>query len=125
QLQSKINNFKIEAFPDNPENYQVIHINGAILVHYAGAKFSDTKTDDLIVQDVNPEFDIYLKIRGLHGNTGCYAALKLVRDALTGFCNDEFKKMYPVEEKCLGEEGGIWEYMITFRTEMIAIELDS
>lgn len=125
RLATLAGDYRVESFPDDPENYKMLHRNGAILVHYAGAKFAKTKTDDFIVQDVNPDFDIYLKVRGLRGNTGCYAALKSVRDLLTGFCNGEFNPMYPVEEQCLGFSQGIWEYVITFRTEMLYTELDS
>lgn len=123
RLKQEIPDLLIEGFPEKPEQFQLIHPKGAILVHYQGADYSNTKATDAIVQDKKLEFALTVVTRHLRSNEGAYAYLDDIRRILTGYKIDGCSKMYPVKENFLSENAGIWQYSINFVLTTPVIEV--
>lgn len=121
RLRAKITDLEITGFPEKPAEYKLMHRKGALLVVFAGATYSEPKTD-IIYQERKLEFDINIVMRHLRTHEGAYAYLDAARIALTGFKVNGTGKFYPVREQFLSEEGGIWQYRITFACSMPAVE---
>lgn len=122
RLQTKVTDLIVETFPNNPDEYEFVHPIGVILVFYTGSAYSKTKSISNIVQDELAEFGITIMIRNLDLKKGCYKYLDQVKNTLTGYKIDNCKKMYPTKSKILSEDGGIWQYGITFAIPMQSTE---
>ncbi|MEW5970224.1 MAG: Gp37 family protein [Pseudomonadota bacterium] len=112
RLKTAITDVKVEAIPDDPQNYKLLHPKGAILVHYSGSKFKAPDLVDYIAQDRYVTFDVFLSIRGLRNNNGAYNYLETTKSLLTGFSTDDIGKMYPIDESFQGQDNGLWHYYI-------------
>lgn len=123
RLKEKIQNVAIEAFPEKPAEFRLIHPKGALLVHYAGSDFLEPKTTDIVYQERRVQFAVTVVMRHLRTHEGAYAYLDAVRIALAGFQLPGCTKMYPVKEEFIGEENGIWQYGIAFVIKMPALEV--
>ena len=115
RLQAQVTTVPTEGFPEKPEQYQLKHKSGVLLVSYAGSKYSQPSQGNAVVQDRRQEWDIVLVFRNLREHTGAYDILDSVRSALTGYVlSAEYTGMYPVREEFISEVSGIWQYGITF-----------
>ena len=123
RLKDRISGVEVIAFPEKPAEYKLLHHKGAILVSYRGSSFSEPRATDVVVQERKVELDIVVVMRHLRSHEGAYAYLDAVRTILTGFRLPGCSKMYPLREEFISEEGGIWQYAITFAFTMPAIEL--
>lgn len=122
RLKANIQDLHIEGFPEKPAEFRLIHPKGAILVHYQGGNYSESKSLDLIYQDKKLEFSITVVIKHLRIHYGAYELLEKIREVLTGFKPDNCSKMYPSKEEFLLEDNGIWQYSINFITTTPVIE---
>lgn len=116
KLKADIQGVQIEAYPDKPAEYKLLHARGALLVRYAGSDFSPPLPTDIVVQNRDVDFDIAVVMRHLTGHDGIYEMLDRVRESLTGYQPIGCSKMYPVSEKFVSEENGIWQYAVSLRT---------
>jgi hypothetical protein len=114
RLRSKISDLHIEGFPEKPAEFRLIHPKGAILVHYQGGNYSESKSIDCIYQDKKLEFSITIVMKHLRTHEGAYEYLDIVRQILTGFKPENCSKMIPTKEEFIGEDNGIWQYSINF-----------
>lgn len=106
----------IEAYPDNPSSFKMIHPKGAVLVHYSGSKFNPSLFEEVIVQERKLTYDLIVLNRSLRGNSGIYETMDKIREALTGFQYEDTTKFYPIDEEFILEENGLWQYGMRFET---------
>lgn len=109
RLKSQIGDVAIEPFPDDPEEYKLLHPTGALLIRFAGGDFGESKVDGLIRQRVKLQYDVVAVSRNLRDHYGAYHLLDLTLQALTGF-NIDGEKIYPGREDFLLEKSGVWQY---------------
>ena len=122
RIKSKIADLHIEGFPEKPSEFRLTHPTGAILVHYQGGSYSDSKSVGCIYQDKKLEFSITLVTRNLRNHNGSYFYLDKIRQILTGFRPLVCSKMQPVKEDFISENNGIWQYSINFSLTTPTIE---
>ena len=123
KLKENILELHIEGFPEKPSEFRLTHPKGAILVHYQGGSYSDTKGLGYIVQDKKLEFSVTVVTRNLRSHIGAYSYLDKVRELLTGFKPDNCSKMQPIKEEFLSETNGIWQYAINFSLITPTVEI--
>lgn len=104
----------VEGFPEKPSEFILLHAVGALLVHYQGSNYTNSKSLGYIVQDNKKEFSITIVTRNLRANQGAYEYLDKVKAALSGFQVDECTKLMPTKDFFISENGGIWQYGINF-----------
>jgi len=124
KLQSNITDLKIEGFPEKPEEYQLLHPKGAILVSYTGSVFSEPDGFIDVAQVDTMEFALLLLIRGLRDKNGAYNYIDSIKNILTGFQPTGCKKMYPTDIGFLKEENSVWYYTIGFKTSSENVDYD-
>lgn len=122
KLKEKITELEVIGFPEKPSEYKLLHYKGAILVHYQGGNYSESKSLGYIFQDKKLEFSITVVMRHLRNHDGAYEYLDKVREILTGFIPENCTKMYPVKEEFISENNGIWQYLINFVTTTPTLE---
>ena len=116
QLKEFLPDLLVEAYPDHPSSFKMIHPKGAVLVHYSGSKFMPSLFEEVIVQERKVSYDLILLNRSLRGNGGIYDTMDKVREALTGFQTEDTTKFYPLEEEFILEENGLWQYGMRFES---------
>ena len=118
KIKDEISGYSIESFPANVRDYLVnfVHPKGAVLINYAGSKFSDPDNPNSNAQTRTLEFDIYVVQRNLKTNRDVYPLLEIVKETLTGFEPEGCLKMYPVSDDFVLEEKGVWVYVMKFNT---------
>lgn len=109
KLQANINDLRVEAFPDNPAEYRMLHSRGAVLVRFQGADYNIPTEKAFIQQTTVLEFNLTLIIKGLRDKNGAYNYIDAIISVLTGF-----NGMYPTKVSFLTEDAGIWRYSIIF-----------
>jgi len=123
RLKEKIQGIEIDSFPEKPDEYNLLHPKGALLVRYVGSNYAEPFATDVIAQDRKVNFEVNVVMRHLTSHEGIYAYLDAVRIALTGFKPPHCSKMYPVREEFITEKAGIWHYAITFSMNTRTIEI--
>lgn len=106
----------VEAYPDNPSSFKMIHPKGAVLIHYSGSKFNPSLFEEVIVQERKLTYDLIVLNRSLRGNSGIYETMDKIREALTGFQYDDTTRFYPIDEEFILEENGLWQYGMRFES---------
>lgn len=122
KLKENITDMAVEAYPDNPDTYKLIHPKGAILVHYSGSKFLNPMYEEVIIQERKINYDIIIVAKSLRGNGGIYETMDKVRETLTGFKNQDTLKMYPIDEEYIHQDNGLWQYGMRFETRVKHVE---
>lgn len=112
----------VEGFPEKPSEFRLLHPKGAILIHYQGGNYTESKSINFIYQEKKLEFSITIIAKHLRTHTGAYEYLDKTRELLTGFKPENCTKMYPIKEEFIGEDGGIWQYSINFITTTPTLE---
>lgn len=113
-LKANLAELHIEGFPEKPDQFNLLHSKGAVLVHYQGASYSPTNSTSSIVQEKKLEFSATVVMRHLRSNDGAYEVLDRVRELLTGFKINGCTKISMLKESFLSENAGIWQYAINF-----------
>ena len=114
KLKRDIENAEVRAFPGNSRNFSTSHQVGAVLVQYVSSSFTEPRVLNSITQTRNLSFSVFVLRRDLRDHAGAYGALDAVRRSLTGFSPPGASKIYPVSEKFLSEQSGIWVYEMVF-----------
>jgi len=122
RIKSRIQDLHIEGFPEKPSEFRLTHPKGAILVHYQGGNYSESKSLGYMVQDKKLEFSITVITKNLRSHEGSYFYLDKVRQILTGYRPDNCSKMQPIKEDFISEDNGIWQYSINFSLTTPTIE---
>lgn len=118
KLKSEITDYAVELYPDNPDNYRLIHPKGSVLLNYGGSSFRRPQNPEAIVQIREIYFDFIILCRNLRGNGGCYDLLDSVKNAISGFKEQGCDPFYPVSEDISSHKDGIWTYQIRFSTKV-------
>lgn len=124
KLSEEIKDIKIDAFPDDPDNYVKTNKKGAILVQYVGSGYTEPDFPDNIIQFRNPEVMIAVSRRSRRGHQGVYEYLERVRKILTGYQISGCEKMYPRRDRFLSKDGEMWTYGIIFTLSFKATEFE-
>ena len=114
KIKNQIQDLHIQGFPEKPSEFRLTHPKGAILVHYQGGNYSESKSLGCLIQDKKLEFSVTVVTKNLRSNEGAYIYLDKVREILTGYRPDNCSKMQPIKEDFLSEDNGIWQYSINF-----------
>lgn len=122
RLKGEFPELHVEGFPEKPAEFRLIHPKGAILIHYQGGNYSETKSLGCIYQEKKLEFSITIVMKHLRTHEGAYEYLDKVRNNLTGFTPENCSKIRPTKEEFIGEDSGIWQYSINFFTTTPIIE---
>lgn len=104
----------VEGFPEKPSEFILLHSIGALLVHYQGSSYTNSKSLGCIIQDNKKEFSVTIVTRNLRANQGAYEYLDKVKSVLTGFQIDECTMLMPTKDFFISENSGIWQYGINF-----------
>ncbi len=107
----------VQGYPDDARSFFPKHPVGSVLVQYAGSKFTEPRAFNSITQTRTPEFKVFVLRRDLRGHAGVQGSLDAVRASLTGFAPPGYSKMYPVSERFLAEQNGVWIYEMKFAFE--------
>ncbi|KKP40307.1 MAG: hypothetical protein UR30_C0005G0088 [Candidatus Peregrinibacteria bacterium GW2011_GWC2_33_13] len=122
RIKSQIQDLHIEGFPEKPSEFKLTHAKGAILIHYQGGNYSESKSLGYIIQDKKLEFSVTIVTKNLRSHEGSYFYLDKVRQILTGYRPANCSKMQPVKEEFISENNGIWQYSINFSLTTPTIE---
>lgn len=107
----------VQAWPDRPADYKMLHPQGAALLVYKGKKYSDNvKNDD------KAEFELAIMARTLHEpnteapiGTGVYELLSTCIDALHGWRSEYATRPLTIVSDGFNLYGeGVWTYSIRF-----------
>lgn len=125
RLKAQIAGIEIDAYPDQPETYQLKHPAGAVLIRYARSHFDKHEPTDVVIQDQILAMECVVLVRNLHklgDHAGLLNLLTTVRQALTGYQIPGAQKAYPITEEFVDYERGVWQYVITFEIKTIHTE---
>ena len=122
-LKEQLPELHVQGFPEKPSEFRLLHPKGAILVHYQGGNYSETKSLGCICQDKKLEFSITIVMKHLRSHEGAYEYLDKVRQILTGYKPENCTKMYPTKEEFISEDSGLWQYSINFVTTTPVLEI--
>lgn len=123
-LEGSISSLKIEGFPEKPNEYQLIHPKGAILVSYTNSSFDEQSGFESIQQTEEMEFALLLMIRGLRDKNGAYTYIDTIKNVLTGFEPTGCTKIFPTDISFLREENAVWYYTMGFKTSLENVDYD-
>lgn len=122
RLREKLPALAVELFPDNPAEYRLNHVHGALLVSYAGSKFGRPIDLTYTMQERDITVSITVVLRQLNGRGGAVDVVDLVRQAVVGFRMPDCKKTRALSEKFLGEAAGLWQYAVDVAAEAMSVE---
>lgn len=121
-LLKHIEHFAVELFPDNPSEYFLRDEAGAILIQYAGSKFEQLNSIDIIQQRRTVTLALTIIARSQHNDDGALAILDQVRLAMVGFRPTNCLACSLVNEEFAGEAEGLWQYQLFVQTETWQVE---
>lgn len=123
RLKAKVEGVAIEAFPDNPQTYRLLHPGGALLVQYGGADYDPPGDTEYVVQRREMLFNVHVVTRSLSGHQGAYVKVEAVRQALAGHRIPGFTKMRMRRERFVARQEGLWIYAVTVAASTTSVEL--
>lgn len=121
RLEAQLDGIAIEAFPDKPGSYRLLHQVGALLVCYRGAKYGGLLDTDATIQKRDMQVDVHVLTRGLAGHQGAYAWIEAVRTVLIGWKVSGFGRLSCAGETFVGHDDGVWTYAVTFGAETMSV----
>ncbi|MDQ7799560.1 MAG: Gp37 family protein [Candidatus Edwardsbacteria bacterium] len=122
RLNGFIKDLAVEAYPDNPDLYELKHAKGSVMVHFEGATAGQPERRGTMVQREDLNFGITVMVRSLKRNTsGAYDVIDLIKQALAGHKISGCGKIYLRGTALVQIVDGVWEYSvgITVPTVMI------
>lgn len=111
--------FRVDAYPDNPENYRLVHPTGALLVRYAGEVTEDTGIQQALVQFERSVWNVVVVSRGLRSHAGAYPVIDAVKEGLGGKTISG-GTLRPAGVRFLSESGGVWYHAVAFELKQRA-----
>jgi hypothetical protein len=122
RLRAKLPQFAVEFFPDKPLEYRLNHARGALLVSYAGGRYSAPVDVEYVAQPRELRVTVTVVVRQLNGRGGAVDTVEGARMALLGWRPPDCQKMRAVSETYLGERAGLWQYALDMSTFAVVIE---
>lgn len=122
KLQSALPELTVEAFPDNPAEYEFIHPLGAVLVQYESTRFDGDYALAFTVQPATITFAVVSLTRSLRSHSGCYDVLERIRNAILGLKIPGLEQVKQTDERFSAEEDGVWSYLQTFAVKALVLQ---
>lgn len=124
-LAKKLPGLACDYFPENPDEYRLLHDTGALLLSYTSTTFGSTEALGTVVQPQPVRITITVVMRQLNGKSGAVAALDALRQVIGGWrpqgCATPFVL---VDEKFSGRSDGLWQYALTVSAGAFFVQSD-
>lgn len=116
KLREALPELSIEAFPERPEDYELLHPLGAVLVQYDGSTYGDNRLSNGGVAQVRTlRFSVVYLVRNLRDSSGCYDVLARGAEALSGLAVPGTIGAGTISsERFNAETDGVWMYLQTY-----------
>lgn len=112
----------VEDFPDRPEDYDLMHPIGAVLVRYRGSKYGSPMDVGITIQERSPVIELTLITRDLNGPDGATAYIEQLLALIQGWKPTAFDKCRIVRDEFQDEQAGLWRHVIDFQTTTNSVE---
>lgn len=122
RLQAELTELTVEAFPDNPDEYEFIHPLGAVLVQYESTKFNGDYALAFTAQPATLTFAVVSLNRSLRSHSGCYGVLERIRNTILGLKVPGLEQFKQADERFTAEEDGVWTYLQTFTVKTLILQ---
>ncbi len=112
---------KVEAFPNDPAQYDFSGLTAALLIHYSASRYADPQGPASAVQARGMQFSLVLLCRSLRGQGGAYTHLADIRLAVQGkpFAGSGPARI--VRDALEEEKGGVWRWQIVIALPLQAV----
>lgn len=111
-LSQSLPELAVEPFPEKPDEYELLHPLGAVLVQYDGSEFSSNNIAGAVGQQRRARFSVVVLVRSIRGNSGCYRVLEQVSGVLLGLrLPGMLSGATIVQEDFMSEADGVWAYV--------------
>lgn len=116
KLKTALPEFEVAPFPEKPEEYQLLHPFGAVLIQYEGSTYGNNKIVAGAVAQVRyVRFSATVLIRNLRSSSGCYEVMQRINTALHGLTiAGTISAVSMVSEQFYAEADGVWCYVQTY-----------
>ncbi|MDG6230712.1 Gp37 family protein [Glaesserella parasuis] len=122
RLKTQFPDWDIQLMPDDPSHYFLSHPNGAVLISYAGSKFSEPRSTSVITQTRKVHIVFTVLSRNLHNDFGALQFLDELRLSVVGFQPIDCTPSWLVEEQFDEQDSGVWIYQLVLATETLQIQ---
>lgn len=112
---------KVEAFPNDPTLYDFANLPAALLIHYAGSRYSAAKGPANTAQPRAMEWALVLLCRSLRGQGGAYLHLEDIRLAVQGRAFAGAGPASLVRDQLMDEKDGVWRWEIRLSMPIPAV----
>lgn len=112
----------VEAFPDEPKNYNLLHPVGTILVIYRTDHFGAREGLGAVVQQRTLTFEVVFMARHLRRHQGAYPLIDKALQGLLGWRAPGCGRTYAAGGGFQHQGDGIWQYSQRFSMETTAME---
>lgn len=103
---------KVEVFPNDPKQFDFASLPAALLIHYAGSRFTEPKGPANTAQVRTMEFSLVLLVRSLRGEGGAYNHLEDIRLSLQGRSFAGAGPAVMTRDQLMEEAEGVWRWEI-------------
>lgn len=103
---------KVENFPNNPKLYDFSNLPAALLIHYAGSRYTAPKGPANTAQARAMEWSLVLLVRSLRGEGGAYGHLEDIRLAVQGRSFAGAGPAVIIRDELTDETDGVWRWDI-------------
>lgn len=116
QLKARLgNDVRVEAQPDDPDNFDIGNTRQLVLVHFAGSRPATRNRATL----AGPaSYAVIVNARSLRGATGGYALVETCEQALAGVALPGAAAIQIVRTVLEDQRGGLWRWVIEIETQM-------
>lgn len=102
--------FYIDSYPDDPDNFDFSQFSKAVLVHYTGSDHAPVALGNSAMRRA-PQFAVHLACRNLNGAGGSYAFLDrimsvLQRERIAG------GRIHVLKDSLSSQSEGLWHWVI-------------
>lgn len=121
RISARLPDLACELFPDDPEEYSLLHPVGAVLVRYKGSSYGPSQDVDLVAQERGPQVELTLITRSLNGSEGATQFLERLRLIVMGWKPLGFSPCRMVRDEFISQQGGQWRHALDFSTTTLAV----
>ncbi len=119
KLREALPGMAVEPFPQRPQEYELLHPEGAVLVQYDGSRLADAGVTGAAAALRIVTFTVCALTRNLRDSAGSYSVLESISRALTGFRPQGVREGGKlVAERFLFESNGVWAYVQSYEYRM-------
>ena len=108
----------VEPYPAKPDEYQLLHPKGAVLVFVRESRYSHYSNGAM---QCNTRFIVTLLLRNFSAHQSAYGWIESVQQSLFGFTPSGWQPIRLVSEQFIGEESGVWQYDLLFEVDCLTV----